>query len=497
MEIEYAGSPGQAQPIGELALHAGKVIEIRGHIQTMRMLGQIAFILLRDQTGMVQVIVEKPELLVTAKTLSNETTVRVKGLVVSQPGKYGKAAASSDEIFEIQAAEITPLSETAEPLPVEISKPEKMKALSLSTMLDYRPITLRSQHSKAIFKIEAAFCSAFREYLNAQRFTEIHSPKIVSTGTEGGAHLFQLDYFGTSAYLAQSPQFYKQIMVGVFERVFEIGPVYRAEEHDTTRHLNEYISMDFEMGFIESEQDLIEMQTGLLKHMFASVKETCAPELALFEATIPEIKTIPQLSLEEACRLLRAECGWQPATTTTTTTTETETETEAEAEAGAGAAAAATTGASSSSEEESTILDLDPEGERLLTIYFLEKEGSELVYVTGYPHSVRPFYAMPLEKKTETGMSMKLSRSFDLLYRGLEITTGGQRIHNASALKESMSARGLDPAQFADYLQAFRYGMPPHGGLAIGLERLTKQLLQLPTVKLAALFPRDRNRLRP
>ena len=321
METESTGSPGRTEPIEELPLHAGKIIEVRGHIQTMRMLGQIAFILLRDQTGMVQIIVEKPELLVTAKALSNETTVRVKGLVVSQPGKPGKPgkpgepamSKSSGEIFEIQATEITPLSETAEPLPVEISKPEKMKALSLSTMLDYRPVTLRSQHSKAIFKIEATFCSAFREYLNSQKFTEIHSPKIVSTGTEGGANLFKLDYFGTPAYLAQSPQFYKQIMVGVFERVYEIGPVYRAEEHDTTRHINEYISMDLEMGFIESEQDLMTMQTGLLKHMFAAVKERCAKELALFEAKVPEITTIPQLSLEEACTLLRAKYGWQPA----------------------------------------------------------------------------------------------------------------------------------------------------------------------------------------
>jgi nondiscriminating aspartyl-tRNA synthetase len=413
METESTGSPGRTERLEELPQHAGKLIEVQGHIQTMRMLGQIAFILLRDQTGMVQVIVERPELLFIAKTLSNETTVRVKGLVVSQPGKPGKA---EKENFEIQATEITPLSETAEPLPIEISKPEKMKALSLSTMLDYRPITLRSPHSKAIFKIEATFCSAFREYLNSQRFTEIHSPKIVSTGTEGGANLFKLDYFGVPAYLAQSPQFYKQIMVGVFERVYEIGPVYRAEEHDTTRHINEYISMDLEMGFIESEQDLMSMQTGLLKHMFAAVKETCAKELALFEATVPEIKTIPQLSLEEACTLLRAKYGWQPAAGESGKSDE--------------------SGKSETSEklEEPSILDLDPEGERLLTRYFSENEGSELVYVTSYPHSVRPFYAMPLEKKTEAGMSLKLSRSFDLLYRGLEITTGGQRIHNASAL---------------------------------------------------------------
>jgi nondiscriminating aspartyl-tRNA synthetase len=447
------GAEGRESAISELEIREGQTVLIRGHIQTMRSLGQIAFILLRDQTGLVQIILEKPELLEVAKELSNETAVSVQGLVVRQPGK---------SILEIQASQIVPLSEAAEPLPVEISKPDKMKNLALSTILDYRPITLRSSHSKAIFKIEATFCAAFREYLNAQNFTEIHSPKIVSTGTEGGAQLFKVDYFGTPAYLAQSPQFYKQIMVGVFERVFEIGPVYRAEEHDTTRHLNEYISMDFEMGFIESEQELMTMQTGLLKHMFAAVRERCSPELALFNASVPEIHTIPQVTLEEACKLLRAKCGWNP------------------------------TGAASES-----ITDLDPEGEKLLTRYFSGKEGSELVYVTSYPHAVRPFYAMPLNKATESGESIKLSRSFDLLYRGLEITTGGQRIHNASELKESMTTRGLDSNQFGDYLQAFRYGMPPHGGLAIGLERLTKQLLHLPTVKLAALFPRDRNRLRP
>jgi len=299
-------------------------------------------------------------------------------------------------------------------------------------------------------------------FLNSKGFTEIHSPKIVSTGTEGGAQLFKIDYFGTPAYLAQSPQFYKQIMVGVFERVFEIGPVYRAEEHDTTRHLNEYISMDFEMGFIESEQDLIAMQTGMLKHMFAVVREKCEAELALFGAQIPVLTQIPQISLAEAITLLESTTKWR-----------------------AGKVSA------------NSLPDLDPEAERLLTQHFCAAENSELVYVTKYPHDVRPFYAMPLQETLSDGRTMKLSKSFDLLYRGLEITTGGQRIHNPTELKQSMTERGLDPAQFGDYLQCFRYGMPPHGGLAIGLERLTKQLLGLPTVKLAALFPRDINRLRP
>ncbi len=440
--------------VGELSSHKGQTINLQGHVQAIRDLGQIMFLLIRDQQGVVQVIVEQPHLLELTRALSAETVVRVEGTVVAKP--------KSDDSFELHATGVTALSETAEPLPIEIGKADKMKSLSLSTMLDYRPITLRSPAAKAVFKIEAAFCAGFREFLNSQNFTEIHSPKIVSTGTEGGAQLFKIDYFGTPAYLAQSPQFYKQIMVGVFERVFEIGPVYRAEEHDTTRHLNEYVSMDFEMGFIESEQELIAMQTKLLRHMFETVREKCAPELALFGAVIPTIKTIPQVTLADAISLLESTTKWR-----------------------AGKAS------------ENSLPDLDPEAERLLTQHFAEKEGSELVYVTKYPHSVRPFYAMPLAETRPDGRSIKLSRSFDLLYRGLEITTGGQRIHNPSELIASISERGLDPSQFGDYLQCFRYGMPPHGGLAIGLERLTKQLLELPTVKLAALFPRDINRLRP
>ncbi|HEY9760724.1 MAG TPA: aspartate--tRNA(Asn) ligase [Oculatellaceae cyanobacterium] len=440
--------------VGELSSRQGQTTMLQGHVQTVRDLGQIIFLMLRDQSGLVQVIVEQPELLETARSVSVETPIRVEGSVVMRP--------KSSDSYELHASKITVLSELAEPLPVEIGKAEKMKNLSLSAMLDYRPVTLRSPASKAVFKIEAAFCAGFRQYLNSKGFTEIHSPKIVSTGTEGGAQLFKIDYFGTPAYLAQSPQFYKQIMVGVFERVFEIGPVYRAEEHDTTRHLNEYVSMDFEMGFIESEQDLIAMQTGLLRHMFETVRESCPAELELFKATLPAITTIPQITLADAIDLLQLETKWRPAPTS-----------------------------------EDSIPDLDPEGERLLTQYFAEHEGSELVYVTRYPHSVRPFYAMPVEEAIAGGRKMKLSRSFDLLYRGLEITTGGQRLHKPTELKQSMQERGLDPNQFGDYLQCFRYGMPPHGGLAIGLERLAKQLLGLPTVKLAALFPRDINRLRP
>jgi nondiscriminating aspartyl-tRNA synthetase len=421
-----------------------QTVEVRGHVQNVRRLGNLAFLVVRDRGGTVQVVVETPELLAVVDQLSPETPVALTGEVVEHPGNGGGV--------ELHAHSLTALAQASPPLPVEIGKNKKMDELAITTLLDYRPLTLRNEKVRAIFKIEAALCRGFRQFLTSEGFTEIHSPKIVSTGTEGGAQLFALKYFERQAFLAQSPQFYKQIMVGVFERVFEIGPVYRAEEHDTTRHLNEYVSMDLEMGFIESECDLMQIETRLLRAMFSEVAQTCQKELALYGAALPEIGgEIPAIKLAEAIALLQSECGWQP------------------------------NGGNS---------DLDPEGERLLCEYFKRTQGSEFVFVTHYPHSVRPFYAMP-----EAGTS--LSHSFDLLYRGLEVTTGGQRIHEYDKLCASIRSRGMEPESFSDYLQCFKYGMPPHGGMAIGLERLAKQLLGLPSVKQTALFPRDINRLTP
>lgn len=426
----------------QIPSHIGERVELKGHAQAVRDLGNLMFITVRDRSGCVQVVVDDKELIAKITGLAPEAAVIVKGAVVQSPQKNAPA--------EVRAEHVEVLSGATEVPPVEISKQSKMDNLSLTAMLDYRPLTLRSPKVRAVFKVQAAISRAFATFLASQEFVEIHSPKIVSTGTEGGANLFKLEYFGKEAFLAQSPQFYKQMMVGVFERVFEIGPVYRAEEHDTTRHLNEYVSLDFEMGFIESEQDLIAMQIRLMQYIFAHVEETCAAELEMFGAKVPRFQTIPQLKLHEAQSLLTSKLGWKPGSETT---------------------------------------DLDPEGERLLCQHYAETEGIDLLYLTHYPRSVRPFYAMP----TANG----LSHSFDLLFRGLEVTTGGQRLHKTEELIASMESRGLNPESFNDYLQCFRYGMPPHGGLAIGLERLTKQLLGLPTVKLAVLFPRDRNRLTP
>ena len=414
---------------------------VQGHVYAVRRFGALVFLLLRNRKGLLQIVVDSPGLVAQALDLKAESVIQVSGILRPQERQ--------PQEMELHAQSLEVLSGSAGALPVEISRQKKMEGLSLNTLIEYRPLTLRNQNVRAIFKIEAELCRSFREFLNKEEFTEIHSPKIVATGTEGGAALFSLDYFGRTAYLAQSPQFYKQIMVGVFERVYEIGPVYRAEEHSTSRHLNEYVSMDFEMGFIESEQTLIKMQTRLLQHMFAALAENCAAELALFGAKVPQFLQIPQMKLAQAHELLSSKLGWK----------------------GEGE-------------------DLDPEAERLLCEYMKEKEGCELLYLTHYPWSVRPFYAMP-----ESGTSA--SHSFDLLMNGLEITTGGQRIHEYEQLCQSIKKRGMEPECFADYLQCFKYGMPAHGGLAIGLERICKQVLGLKNIREASLFPRDRTRISP
>lgn len=422
--------------------HIGKQVTVHGHVHAIRKLGNLAFLVLRDAKGLLQIVVDQKEQLAVIEELGLESTIIATGEVKAQNKASGGA--------ELLLSQLQVLSRSAGPLPVEINKESKLESLSLSAMLDYRPLTLRAPSVRAIFKLETEICRAFREFLTKESFVEIHSPKIVATGTEGGAQLFAVDYFGRKAYLAQSPQFYKQMMVGVFERVFEIGPVYRAEEHETSRHLNEYISMDYEMGFIESEQDVINLEVRLLQHIFAHLQEVCAAELSLLGAEAPVIKHIPQITLAEAFVILAEKLGWKP--------------------------------------QQSGAPDLDPEGERLLCQYFLETEACDLVFVTRYPRESRPFYAMPLNE---------LTRSFDLLFRGLEVTTGGQRIHSHAELVASIEGRGMNAEDFSDYLQCFQYGMPPHGGLAIGLERLTKQLLNLSNVRLASLFPRDRNRVSP
>jgi nondiscriminating aspartyl-tRNA synthetase len=351
--------------------------------------------------------------------------------------------------FEIRIKSVTVLSAPAAEAPVVINN--KKLDVSLDTLLDYRPLTLRSNRERAIFKIQEGICRGFRLFFEKNDFTEIHSPKIVFSGAEGGANIFRLNYFDKEAFLAQSPQFYKQIMVGVFERVFEIGPVFRAERHHTSRHINEYTSVDAEIGFIESFTQIMETETRMIAETFEFLKENYSGELELAGVKVPEVTAIPALRFDEAKLLVSKTCNRE--------ITDTE--------------------------------DFDPEEEKLLCEAVKKETGSDFVFVTHYRDSKRPFYTMNTPNEPE------LTESFDLLFRGVEVTTGGQRIHDYYRQVEKMQKRAMTVSDFESYLMAHKYGLAPHGGFGLGLERFTARLLGLANVRQAALFPRDTQRLTP
>lgn len=422
--------------VSELSNHRGAEVMLRGWVYRIRELSKVTFLVLRDRTGMIQVAME-PSLLGGVQ-LSVESVVEIRGVVRNEP----RAALG----YEIEAHELKVLA-LAEALPISVNGPTLEAAPE--TILDYRVLSLRHAKTNPIFKIQAALVRGFQMFLDKEGFLQIFTPKIVASGTEGGTELFSLQYFETKAYLAQSPQFYKQMMIGAgYERVYEVGQVYRAEKHSTSRHLNEYVSLDLELAFIDNEHDIMDLQNRLLAFMFEYVLQECSEELEELGVNLPSVPTIPRIPLLEAIEILEREYG--------------------------------------KIHEEP---DLDPEGERLLNKYILDITGSEFVYVTDYPWAKRPMYTMP---KGEG-----LTRSFDLLFRGLEITTGGQRIHTYELLEANMIKKGLNPQDYSGYLPNFAWGMPPHGGLAIGLERLTAQIIGLKNVREASLFPRDRHRLTP
>lgn len=422
--------------VSELSNHRGAEVMLRGWVYRIRELSKVTFLVLRDRTGMIQVAME-PSLLGGVQ-LSVESVVEIRGVVRNEP----RAALG----YEIEAHKLKVLA-LAEALPISVNGPTLEAAPE--TILDYRVLSLRHAKTNPIFKIQAALVRGFQMFLDKEGFLQIFTPKIVASGTEGGTELFSLQYFETKAYLAQSPQFYKQMMIGAgYERVYEVGQVYRAEKHSTSRHLNEYVSLDLELAFIDNEHDIMDLQNRLLAFMFEYVLQECSEELEELGVNLPSVPTIPRIPLLEAIEILEREYG--------------------------------------KIHEEP---DLDPEGERLLNKYILDITGSEFVYVTDYPWAKRPMYTMP---KGEG-----LTRSFDLLFRGLEITTGGQRIHTYELLEANMIKKGLNPQDYSGYLPNFAWGMPPHGGLAIGLERLTAQIIGLKNVREASLFPRDRHRLTP
>lgn len=421
--------------------YAGQSVMLEGAVHNIRDMGEVAFVILRKADGLIQCVLEEGKTNVFLKDLKEEAAVRVAGVMAPEErAPHG---------FEIRLTEITILSEPAEAMPIAINK-WKMNT-SLETKLALRPISLRNVRERAKFKIQEGIVRGFRDFLHSQGFTEVRTPKIVARGAEGGANVFKLDYFNKKAELGQSPQFYKQIMVGIYDRVFEAAPVFRAEKHNTTRHLNEYISLDFEMGYIDSFEDVMAMETGFLQYTMKLLAAEYQKELDLLGIDLPKVDQIPQVRFDQAKELVAVKYDRKIRNP----------------------------------------FDLEPEEEVLIGRYFKEEYDSDFVFVTHYPTKKRPFYAM------DDPVDNRFTLSFDLLFKGLEITTGGQRIHDYQMILDKMAKREMNPEDIKDYLMIFKYGMPPHGGLGLGLERLTMRLLDEQNVRETTLFPRDVTRLEP
>lgn len=428
----------------EIAAHVGRRVDLWGWLHAVRRLGGVTFVIVRDGWGMAQAVAEETGQLapIVEGEVQPESVIRLSGVVTTAPQAPGGV-----ELHQPEVEIVTPVTE---PLPVLIGKKEVKAALT--TQLDHAVFVNRHPARRAVFRLGAGVMAAFRAHLDSRGFTEIQTPKLVASATESGANVFAVDYFGQKAFLAQSPQFYKQIMVGVFERVYEVGPVFRAEPHDTTRHINEYVSLDVELGFIENHFTVMGVLRDVMAHIFASLSAQYAVELALAGAQLPTVPaTIPHIHFADAQELILSLHGvdvrGEP--------------------------------------------DLSPQDERWLGEWAQREHGSDFLFVTGYPMAKRPFYTHPDPARPG------YSNSFDLLFRGTELVTGGQRLHRYADYQAALAARSLSEAPFASYLETFRYGMPPHGGFAIGLERLLMQLIGAPNLRLTTLFPRDLNRLTP
>ena len=444
MEYLTGVKPKETKEISELLeqVEAGAKVKVNGAVHTIRDMGTVAFVILRKREGLLQCVYEEGSADFELKDIKEAATVEVEGVLEENE--------KAPNGIEIRMESVKILSEPEdEMMPLAISK-WKLNT-SLEAKLNYRSISLRNIRERAKFRIQEGLTRAFRDFLYSQEFTEIHTPKIGAKGAEGGANIFKLEYFHRPAVLAQSPQFYKQMMVGVFDRVFETAPVFRAEKHNTKRHLNEYTSLDFEMGYINGFEDIMEMETGFLQYAVELLKKDYAHELSILKVELPKVDKIPAVRFDKAKELV----------------------------------------AEKYKRKIRNPYDLEPEEEALIGRYFKEEYDADFVFVTHYPSKKRPFYAM------DDPSDEKFTLSFDLLFKGLEVTTGGQRIHDYQMLKDKIAARGMDEEGMEQYLDTFKHGMPPHGGLGIGLERLTMQILGEENVRETCLFPRDMNRLEP
>ncbi len=414
-------------------------IEFSACVHRVKKMGNISFILVRTAFNVIQTVYSPDNCSDSIDGLREGYYVWLKGVVKENSKDFNG--------IEIALTSIKLISKPASEYPLKISQGKLNCTIDVN--LDNRTVALRNPYEKAVFKLQEGIVHGMHEFMRKNNFTEIHTPKIVAQGAEGGANIFRLDYFQKSAFLNQSPQFYKQAAVAFFDRVYEIAPVYRAEKHATSRHINEYIGLDFEMGYIDSMYDVMAMETAMLKYIMSYLKENYKNEIRILNADIPEITEIPSIKFCDAIELLRGGEG------------------------------------------NGKKFDLDPEDEVNLCEYAKEKYGSEFIFVTHFPSSKPPFYAM--NSKEDPREAYK----FDLLFRGLEITSGGQRIHDYNEQVEKMKKQGLDPADFESYLEAHKYGLPPHGGLGIGLERLLMKILKITNIRETSMFPRDINRLIP
>jgi nondiscriminating aspartyl-tRNA synthetase len=422
--------------------YIGRPVILRGWLHHLRRMGGINFIVLRDGWGTIQAVTEEEADLGNTAEYGHESVIQLEGIVIESSQAPGGV-----EIHQPRISLITAVTETP---PAPLYK-AKIKA-GLPVQLDHATVLNRHPTRRAVFKLAAGIMAAFRANLNAMHFTEVQTPKIVASATESGANVFKIGYFGSEAYLAQSPQFYKQIMVGVFGRVYEVGPVFRAEPHNTSRHITEYVSLDVEFGFIENHHSVMALLTRLLTGIMAGLEDGCANELSLLNVALPAVpEQIPHIHIREAQELIYKLHG----------------------------------------EDVRGEPDLSPQDERWLGEWAAAEHGSDFLFVTGYPMVKRPFYTHPDPSNPE------YSNSFDLLFRGLELVTGGQRLHKYEDYLAALAKANLSTEPFETYLETFKYGMPPHGGFAIGLERFLNQLLGLPNIRLATLFPRDMSRVTP
>jgi nondiscriminating aspartyl-tRNA synthetase len=424
--------------IQSLAAFVHQEVTLRGWVYRLRVLGKTTFVILKDCSGEAQCVGASE--VIRELHLKAEDVIEVRGSVrADERAKSG---------CEVSILDVRVLNRAAANLPFNAAS--DIESVGLETLLEHRPLALRNNSVGDVFRIQAALLKLFREYLSGQRFTEIVTSKIVASGTEGGTNLFALQYFDRVAYLAQSPQFYKEHCVAGFERVFETGHVYRAEPHATSRHLTEYYSLDVEFGFIDGPEDVIQLERELLTYIFEGLQKSYAPILDAYRRTpLPQMLNAPCWEFEECLELLKEHFHRVELAD-----------------------------------------DLDPEAERQLCQLAKEKTGSSAVFVLGFPLAARPFYTAPRD-------AHGAANSFDLLFEGIEITTGGQRLHRREDLESALRGRGMEPANFESHLRTFDLGMPPHGGFAIGLERLTARILDLPNVRQAVLYPRDRYRLTP